>query len=575
MHETANEPSRLQALRRYDVLDTPPAEAFDRLTAIAARYFAAPMALVSFVDADRQWFKSRVGIALTETPREYALCAHALADTELLVVPDAARDPRFADNPLVIGPPGIRAYAGAPMVTPDGHVLGTMCILYDRPMDFQGLDLCVLERLAAIAVDELELLRTARAARVAEQAAVAANAAKSRFLATMSHEIRTPMNGIIGTLDLLQTTALDARQRDYAETALSSARDLLGLLNDILELARIEKGAIDLKPAPFAIREMAEEVMALFRGSAGAKGLSLKLQPAAGLPEWLVGDRLRLRQILSNLVSNAVKFTDLGHVTVTLDHLPEDGGWLEVTVADSGIGIAANDQEALFAPFVQVDGSATRRFGGTGLGLAICRELAERMGGAIGVDSVVGQGARFWFRIPAAATVAPASADAAAIATAEGGEAPAAASQGRRILAAEDNAMNRRLLEALLVSAGHAVDLVANGAEAVAALSRGSYDAVLMDVQMPVMDGILATREIRAMPPPRNAVPVIGLTAFAMAEDQDRCLAAGMDAYVAKPIDRLHLLSVIRQLTGPGADRPGRDAGNAARGGTWLAGGAG
>ncbi len=380
--------------------------------------------------------------------------------------------------------------------------------------------------------------------------AEAASVAKSQFLATMSHEIRTPMSGVLGMLDLMLRDELGAAQRDRAGIARDSARHLLAILNDILEFSRLEAQSVALDPVPVNPRALLGDVAALLCAAAAERGVALGTTVDPATPDWLTCDPTRLRQVLLNLVGNALKFTDAGRVDVALTWRPDGGGALEVAVRDTGIGIPEADRARLFQRFVQVDGSAARRRGGAGLGLAISRQLVELMGGGIGLDSAPGPGSTFRFWTPAPACAAPDAPDAP---REPAGLAPAPAPL--RILLAEDNATNQKILSAYLTRAGHSVRLAANGHETLDALARGPFDLVLMDIQMPGMDGIAATRRIRALPGPLAAIPIIALTANAMVGDREAYLAAGMTTYLSKPVAPEALHAAIARVAPPPAAR--------------------
>ena len=450
----------------------------------------------------------------------------------------------------------------------DGEPIAVLVITNTSPFVRHGMLRSMVGQVAS-QLAEVAARETA-AAELAEarDLAMAASKAKSEFLATMSHEIRTPLNGVIGLNDLLLRTDLDPQQRQLAEAMQGAGRSLLVLISDILDFSKIEAGGLELEAVAFQPSVVVQGTLELFAPMAAAKGIDLVVEIDADVPERLEGDPSRLGQVLSNLVANAVKFTHQGRVQVHVStRCAGRDCMLRVDVCDTGIGMDDEQLGRIFQPFRQADASTTRNFGGTGLGLAIAHRLAAALGGEIGVDSTLGTGSTFWFtgqfRVPTE-SVRPAVRDASSVADER---------SGGHVLVVEDNEVNRLVAVGMLEVLGYTSEVAVDGAAAAARAAGGQFDAVLMDLQMPRLDGFAATRLIRQAEPPGVRIPIIALTASATAGEKERCLAAGMSGFLAKPVGVDALGQVLReQLAAPDVqpvdepatpDRPMADAGMA------------
>lgn len=575
-----DEKTRLEAVLSYCILDTPGERVFDELTSLAASHFGVPIALISIMGDDYKFFKAAIGTTLTRMERDLSFCSHCILGDEVMVVPDTRQDVRFLDNPLVTGETSIHFYAGAPLVTKGGVRLGTFCILGREPNETFDLSSqeslqrfayiaseLIEQRILPQALEKAELQNAALEQRTKQE--MAASQAKTDFLSNVSHEIRTPMNGILGMLQLLTGTPLDAEQLHYAEVAQSSGSTLLALIDDLLDLSKIEAGKTTIDALAFDLSRSLQDVVEMWRIQSHTKGLRFSLCVGPSVPRRLIGDPGRLRQVLNNLISNALKFTYHGSITIRVDSIKDlqASATIRFSISDTGIGMTEDQSKALFQPFTQADASTTRKYGGSGLGLFISKRLVELMQGEIGIDSVPEVGSTFWFTIKllkqSSATCLVES-DGRELGTADIKRAYAQAvcverladqtivtqnssddKRPRRILVAEDNPTNQLVVKSQLAKLGYEFVLVANGEEAVAMVQQGHFDLVLMDCEMPGMDGYDATRNIRDLG--YATLPIIAVTAHAMAGNRDACLNAGMDYYLSKPLDIGRLARTLQE----------------------------
>lgn len=553
----ANEPDRLKALHRYEVLDTPPEIAFDRITTLAARLFDVPIALVSLVDRSRAWFKSCYGFGSREVERDATICSFAILVNDILVIPDARQDQRLVCNPFVQSEPGVRFYAGAPLITPDGYNLGTLCLLDTKPRsDLSADQRATLIDLAAMVMDELEL-------RLAVHRVEAANRIKDEFLTVLSHELRSPLNPILGWTKMLRSGKVDQTRAVQAlEIIEHNAQLQAQLIGDLLDVSQILRGNFNLNVVEVTLQSTIEDAIATIKLAAEAKEIKLQIEmPSA--PVIVVGDAVRLQQVMWNLLSNAVKFTpNKGQITVRLIQLDSSA---QVQIVDTGKGITREFLPHVFSHFQQEDGSTTRKFGGLGLGLAIVRQIVELHGGTVNANSSgQEQGATFTLQLPLFnSSKIPNPQSTLAVSPSPSNIRPPSTSPltGLHILVVDDEPDSRDIAAFILQQAGADVTTVSSASKALQVLQTTKIDLLLSDVGMPEMDGYELMNEIHQLLSQPDAastqakpvsLPAIALTAYAEEVDQQQAFACGFRVHLVKPVEPKQLVQAIATIIGRG-----------------------
>ena len=537
------EKERLKALQDLKVLDTESEEVFDNITRLAAQICDSKISLVSLVDRDRQWFKSSFGLGASETPRDISFCGHAIMSDEIFEVPNSELDARFCDNPLFLGEPHVRFYAGAPLITPTGFRIGTLCVIDDTEKKLEPFQKEALKTLSQNVVSLLDLRVKNEELHLARNEALKFAQKKSEFLANMSHEIRTPMNGVLGMISLLNDTNLNEEQRKMLKTVENCGASLVTILNDILDFSKFESGQFSLEKINFNLIDSLNDSVSLLGNSASEKGIVIITDTEEVTHPYVEGDQVRFRQIITNLLSNAIKFSkNKDEVLLKLSSSQVDSFVkVKLSVIDYGIGISLEDQKNLFQAFSQADTSITRRFGGTGLGLSICSKLASLMGGEIELKSEVGKGSNFTVTL---------SFESAKNAVNEETKSTIEINKEfhkkypQNILVAEDNTVNQTVAKLMLSKLGYKIDIASNGKEALEMSLKNNYSLILMDMQMPVMDGVTATKEIFSIIK-ENRPKIIALTANALDEYKDECTHAGMQGFLSKPLSVEDLAQAI------------------------------
>lgn len=535
-----NENDRLAALQRYNIMDTLPEQEFNDIAKLVAYICNVPVAHVSFMAEDRQWFKATVGFDAENVPRDTTFCQYTILQSDIWVVPDANKEPKLVGNPNVGGGFNVRFYAGIPLTSPDGFNIGTICAIDHVAKTINDDQKNALKILANHVINQLELrvknIELDKQKKIAEMAIYA----KDSFLANMSHEIRTPLNAIIGFTDLMARSPLDITQKDYISNVQTAGENLMVIINDILDLSKIESGNLIIESHPFNLKKTLKHTYDLLKVKA-ADDIEFNLFLDADMPEMVKGDKGRLNQIITNLAGNAIKFTQEGEITISVKKISETNKayTLRFSVKDTGIGIAPEKLETIFERFTQAEESTTRRFGGTGLGLNIVKQLVELQKGEIHVKSKVGTGSEFYFIMDFKKTDTKPEVY---------HELQTSLLQSKKmvVLLFEDNILNQKLAKSVIDQFGFDLDIADNGEEGIEMFLKKHYDLVLMDLQMPVKDGYQTTEYLRCEL--KSEVPIIAMTAHSLVGEQQKCYDIGMNGYVPKPFKQAELLAEINRV---------------------------
>ena len=532
-----NESARIEKLRYYDILDTEAEVMFDELTQLAAKILDVPICTLTLIDEHRQWFKSYVGAKSQEAPREITFCQYAIMEEDFFEVKDASKDPRFKDNPFVTADPGLRFYLGTPLRDEDGHAIGSFCVQDLIPREFTDDQ---RETLRLISNTIMKLIQLRREKIEVEKLTVV----KDEFLSNMSHEIRTPLNAIIGFNDLMKKTPLNEEQTNFINTIINATHNLKNIINDVLDISKLEDNKLKLEEKPISITALVKHIIELQSPNAKAKTLKLLSSLDFELPNFVLGDETRISQILNNLVGNAIKFTQSGSVELKamVSSIKKDATVILFEVKDTGIGVPSDKKEKIFERFEQAETNTTRLFGGTGLGLSIVKKLITLHGSEIFLESEEGKGSIFSFEIEFKICT-----DDVPEKCFKNEESFQDLLKDFNILLVEDNFHNQLLAKSYFQRWGTEITIVENGEMAVETLLKSDFDLVLMDLQMPKMNGFVATEKIRNEL--KLDVPIVGCSANSKASEQKKCLQAAMNAYITKPYSEEDLLSAtLKQL---------------------------
>ena len=529
---TIDEAARLKSLYDYDILDTEAEKTFDDITQLVAQICNMPISLISLVDSERQWFKSKIGLAPQQTAKDIAFCTHAIHQKKVFEVEDTLHDERFFDNPLVTSTPNIRFYAGTPLVSPDGHVIGTLCVIDDKPNKLTQDQRQALEVLGRSVISQMELRKNIKILKLA-------NEHKTEFLSNMSHELRTPLNAIIGFSHLMlentQDYKIPPKFAEYVKHIDYSGRRLLSVVNSVIDLNKIEAGMMQVQLKTICFREFIKNLEGMLAITANQKDVEFSVHVSNDLPKYLAVDQAKITQIITNLAHNAIKFTDGGKwVKVELSLNNEQ---LVITVADQGVGISSNDQTKLFNQFQQVGQAKSSE--GSGLGLSITQSLVTLLGGKIKVLSTVGSGSIFKVLLPQQNDTSILQPDLTLV--------PEKANfdPSSKILLVEDNKINQAVMLAIFESLNISIIIAESGEEAVEATNNQYFDLIFMDIHLPGIDGFQTSERIKHNFPRTS---IIALSADTFCQNRFNQNTKIWDEYLCKPLEKENLVQVLNRF---------------------------
>lgn len=529
---TVDEAARLKSLYDYDILDTKAEKIFDDITQLVAQIFNMPISLISLVDSERQWCKSKIGLAPQQTSKDIAFCTHAIHQKKVFEVEDTLHDERFFDNPLVTSTPNIRFYAGTPLVSPDGHVIGTLCVIDNKPNKLTQDQRQALEVLGRSVISQMELRKNNKILKLA-------NEHKTEFLSNMSHELRTPLNAIIGFSHLMLENTQDYKMpqkfAEYVKHIDYSGRRLLSVVNSVIDLNKIEAGMMQVQIKTICLREFIKNLEGMLAITANQKDVEFSVHVSNDLPKYLAVDQAKISQIITNLAHNAIKFTDGGKWVKV--ELSLNSKQLVITVADQGVGISSHDQTKLFDQFQQVGQAKSSE--GSGLGLSITQSLVTLLGGKIKVLSTVGSGSIFKVLLPQQNDTKILQQDLTLV--------PEKANfdPSSKILLVEDNKINQAVMLAIFESLSISIIIAESGEEAVEDTNNQHFDLIFMDIHLPGIDGFQTSERIKHNFP---RTPIIALSADTFYQNRFDQNTKIWNEYLCKPLEKEKLVQVLNRF---------------------------